>query len=253
MKKILLILSFFFLGISFSYAQEEIQFLAVLQKNYPKEWKNPSEYVLEDGYLYQGVNYSITGGTHVYADASLDLEKYAGKTVLLKGSFQKDLNRILIKGEKVPENYGDEESKMQIRSDWVGEETGFNIGHSTKEKLKQVSYFQITSIEEYQGKISFTQKGKTVLFIFENQLIDISKAEVIVHYETNGYGKPSPYYETVKIKNLKKGKIFQKTIPLIVKIKAVKKDKITCSMRDIVLKYQSGSVQILVQKFVSGE
>jgi len=209
--------------------------------------------VLEDGYIYKGVNYSIAGGTHVYADVSLELEKYAGKTVLVKGSFQKDLNRILIKGEKAPEDYGMKESMVQIRSDWVGKETGFNIGHSTKEKLKEVSYFQITSIEEYQGKISFIQKNQrqTAFFIFENRLGDIQNAEAVIHYETSGYGKPSPYYETVKIKNLKKGQIFQKEIPFIVKIKGAGKEKYICLLRDIVIKQQSGSFQILVKKFVS--
>jgi len=37
MKKILFVFAFCFLGLPVSYAQEEIQFLAVIKKNYPRE------------------------------------------------------------------------------------------------------------------------------------------------------------------------------------------------------------------------
>ena len=63
--------------------------------------------------------------------------KALGKVVQITGVKDSDLNKIIVKKGKAPADYGKQQSMMQIRSDWVGEETGFNIGRSTFEKLKK--------------------------------------------------------------------------------------------------------------------
>jgi hypothetical protein len=268
MKKIFIVLSLCIFIIPL-YAQEsELQLLVVLRKNSPKTFKNPSEYKLEDGYLYTGANYSIVGGKHVAVDNKINLGDYTNKIVLISGSYQKDLNSILRKGELAPSDYGQQESMQQLRSDWVGEETGFNIGQSTKAKLKEVSYFQIREIEVY-SHLSFkkSKQKNTAEFSFTNKLgRDLENITLRLHYETNDGRKPNPVYKSVAIKKLAKGETLIRKIPLFSddnedgqtqnnhpkkKMKPHKKRKDgIVSLQDVVLEFETQNIRASVKQYV---
>lgn len=238
----ILIITLFILCFSLSAAAEdkEIKLLVQLKKNEPKALKNPSEYKLEDGYLYTGSDYSYVGGTHVYADKTINLEPFAGKPVLLKGRFKTDLNNILTKGPLAPADYGQKESIQQLRSDWVGEETGFTVGQSTREKLKKVRYFHITEISAYNG-ITLSKPGtdKKVTLTFKNTLgAEIQKMKIQLHYEVN-VGKPHPYYESMVVKNLKAGESVTREIATVVEKPTFNKKKGYLHSIYLVLKEES--------------
>lgn len=174
--------------------------IGVLRQNVPKGLLNPSEYVLEDGYLYKGCDYRING-INIVDKTKKDLDKWAGKPVVIYYRQKTDLNQILVKDEKAPEDYGKEESMMQMRSDWVSPETGFQIGRTTKEKLKGISYYEVYDIVPYTGfkiKSDDTMTHLTIVNDFDVPMTDI---KVTGHYE-GGSGKPMPKYVPNSFKGL---------------------------------------------------
>lgn len=177
--------------------------LGILTLNRPKSLKNPSEYVLEDGYLYKGADYRING-INILNMSKKDLSDFGGKPVVIYYRLKKDLNNILKKQDKAPEDYGKEESMMQMRSDWVSPETGFNIGRSTKEKLKKINYYEVYDIVPYSG-VNISKADKSVNIEIRNDF-DVTMTEIKVtgHYE-GGRGKPVPKYISEKYKGLNPG------------------------------------------------
>ncbi len=172
-------------------------FLGILEQNQPKALRNPSEYALEDGCLYKTTDYRI-GNTFIYHPNSKFLAPFVDKVVVLQGKMDKDLNQIIQKIGQTPENYAQEESMMQIRSDWVGPETGFKIGHSTKAKLKALNFFRCYSLQEYPGWKYRQQQGQ-ISIEFTNLLNQtMQEIQFIGHYESDK-GKPSPYYLTQQV------------------------------------------------------
>ncbi len=162
---------------------QPIIFLGILHKTYPLALKCPSEYCLEDGYLYQSTNYAI-GNVNFYYEFKRDISSLAGKIVVARGRMLRGLNKILTKLGKAPEDYGKEQSMMQIRSDWVREETGFQIGHSTLEKLSQVSYFHAMDIEEYKGFSIKKADKKNIEASFTNSVDSPMVFTFEGHYES---------------------------------------------------------------------
>ncbi len=178
--------------------------LGVLVKNEPKGLLNPSEYVLEDGYLYKGADYRINGTNIVLTDKK-NVDKLAGKVVIIYYDVKKDLNKILKKKGKAPKDYGMQESMMQMREDWVSKETGFNIGHSTRKRLKTINYFKVVKIVHYPG-FSTNEKKDGYQVNFTNYFNGPIKAfTIIAHYE-GGSGKPRREDKMIRrLKELRKG------------------------------------------------
>ncbi len=179
--------------------------LGVLVKNKPKGLLNPSEYVLEDGYLYKGADYRING-TNIVLTSKKNRKDLVGKVVIIYYDVKKDLNKILKKKGKAPKDYGMQESMMQMREDWVSEETGFNIGHSTRKKLKTINYFKVVKIVHYPG-FSVNEKKGSYQVNFRNYLNGpITGLQINAHYE-GGTGKPvSKHVSIKKLKRLAKGR-----------------------------------------------
>lgn len=198
-------------------------FVGVLKRTYPLSFKKPSEYCLEDGYLYKSADYKI-GELFLHSDSPQDLTAFEGKIVMAWGQEEQDLTRIIVKKEKAPEDYGREAGMMQIRSDWVGEETGFNIGHSTHEKLKQVPFFRYTQIQEFQG-IEVINEETQLQVKFTNTLEKVlTTVEIIGHYESTSRGKPSPYYDTKTHQNVQPKQLIEEIFKASVTIEERRKD-----------------------------
>ncbi|HEO64830.1 MAG TPA: hypothetical protein ENI73_03070 [Spirochaetes bacterium] len=178
--------------------------LGILVKNKPKGLLNPSEYVLEDGYLYKGADYRVNGTNIVLTDKK-NINNLAGKVVIIYYDIKKDLNKILEKKGKAPKDYGEQESMMQMREDWVSKETGFHIGHSTRKRLKTINYFKVIKIAHYPG-FSTHEKKDSYQVNFTNYFNgSITGLEITAHYE-GGTGKPSSKHVSVKkLKRLAKG------------------------------------------------
>ncbi|WP_372365828.1 hypothetical protein [Candidatus Uabimicrobium sp. HlEnr_7] len=214
--------------------QQQIVFVGTLVKNEPLGLKNPSEYCLEDGHIYKGAKYRIAG-KNIHSSNPQDLSSIYGKTVIVYGKLVKDLNKILTKGEKAPEDYGREQSMMQIRSDWVTEETGFSVGRSTKKRLKRFSYIEYSKVEEFKGLQ--VEKSDNIITVtlkntFENDIKDLS---IIAHYEVV-FGKPSPRYTTNTIDNLYSQQSITITFPTIFSQQSPnRRQKRAAKYRDIII------------------
>lgn len=164
--------------------------------------KRPSEYCLKDGYIYSSTKYHADY-LNIFSKTISDKihEPLLGKAVVITGTMRNDLSKIIEKKEKCPPKYGEMESSQQIRSDWVGEETGFHIGHSTKEKLSRLSYFEYSAIRPFDGVKTYVENNKQIV-VFQNTLEQkIDKLQIIAHYE-GGWGKPQPGFVKREFQNL---------------------------------------------------
>lgn len=178
--------------------------LGVLVKNIPKGLSNPSEYVLEDGYLYKGADFRLNG-TNIVMKNNSNPTNLVSKIVVIYYKPIKDMTKIIKRLKKAPEDYGRKESMLQIRSDWTAEETGFSVGKSTKEKLKNITYFEVYNILEYKG-LKLSKKDNKVNVFWKNMFdTDIQELSIIGHYE-GGFGKPSLKYIEKKVGTLKQEK-----------------------------------------------
>lgn len=201
------------------YAKEEERELVIvgfLYETYPKDWRYPSEYVLEDGYLYKGASHHI-GQTYAHLGSVNVPANLLNKTVIAYGTLDKDLNQILVKGEKAPDNYGEEErgEPMQARSDWFAPETGFSIGRSTKRQLESVEFFRVKKVEEFKG-FTVTKNDKSIEVSFTNTFDqDLQSVEIVAHYEPT-FVKPTAKYETHFSGPITKGQTITKTIPIVI-------------------------------------
>ena len=178
--------------------------------NRPLGMSNPSEYCLEDGHLWQGSKFRLDDENlfGVVIDPAL-----VGKTVIIYGTSKPSLDSMLVKGAACPPGYGDQESAMQMRSDWTSPECGFTIGRSTHEKLRALSYldaqavFPVTFIESATS----ADDGSFTVTVSNPLAAPIEGAEVVSHYE-GGRGKPQPRYERQAI-TLQPGESKQVTVP----------------------------------------
>ncbi|BBM85803.1 hypothetical protein [Candidatus Uabimicrobium amorphum] len=249
MKKTITLL--FALLFSLTYADEnsqQVAYVGTLVKNVPLGMKNPSEYCLEDGYIYKGAAYRIAG-MNIHSDQQQDLSPLAGKVVIIYGKVVKDLNKILVKGEKAPEDYGREQSMMQIRSDWVTEETGFSIGRSSKEKLKEFSFIHYSKVEEFTG-LQVEENDTTVSVTFRNMFDrDIKDLQITAHYEVV-FGKPQPRYTTNQVNYLYKGQSVTLTFPMTFNTQRFKhsKRKRSAKYRDINISAHNDNLRIHITK-----
>ncbi|BBM82751.1 hypothetical protein [Candidatus Uabimicrobium amorphum] len=187
-----------------------------LVKTKPLTMKKPSEYVLEDDMLYKGADYYV-GDLYIHSTKKRDLSDLENRVVMVHGYLEKDLNKVLEVIGECPENYGEQESMQQIRSDWVDDETGYSIGHSSTEALKQVSYVRYYKIQKCKGfRAKKYLDSKKVEIIFHNHLRkSISDLKLVAHYESV-FGKPVPMYQDKKIASLSPGEKASFVIPMTI-------------------------------------
>lgn len=194
----------------FRFKSERPQFIGRLWKNRPLAFKNPSEYCLEDGKLYRSSEHSFMGMFLLAQHEKLD--ELAGNIVWAEGHIRPDLTQIISEIGPCPADYGKEESMMQIRSDWVGEETGFRIGHSTREKLAKLSYFSAATLLVYHGVKSDNRDGKVEISFTNTLDIAVANLEITAHYESTK-GKPQPGYRSQKFHNILPGQTVKASFP----------------------------------------
>jgi hypothetical protein len=221
MKKYLISLIFVFLGSIV--VSEEIpekdkkkDFLLVtnLIKNSPLSLKHPSEYCLEDNYLYEGATHRA-GELNVFILPDRNTEIPGDRFVIIRGSVQKGLDKKLTKKSECPAGYGEKESSQQIRSDWVADETGFSVGKSSTEKMKTIAYIEAENITAFKGfTLSRDSDKKMYKAVFTNNLkVPVKNLKLVAHYESHGFGKPMPHFTSKKFPLVKPGQKATYIIP----------------------------------------
>lgn len=187
-----------------------------LTKTKPLTMKKPSEYVLEDDMLYKSADYYV-GNLYIHSTRKRDLSNLENRVVMVHGYLEKDLNKVIEVIGECPDNYGEQESMQQIRSDWVDEETGYSIGRSSTEALKKVSYVRYYKIQKCKGfRAKKYLDSKKVEIIFHNQLRkSIPDLKLVAHYESV-FGKPVPMYQDKKIASLSPGEKASFVIPMTI-------------------------------------
>ncbi|HMV79067.1 MAG TPA: hypothetical protein PL048_00500 [Leptospiraceae bacterium] len=209
---ILYILSVLFFQISISAQKTEpsVTYIMPIYKNLPLSLKNPSEYCLEDEKLYTGSEFRA-GELNIFSADEKKPLKADFRFAVIVGKLKKDMNSKLKFKSECPAGYGEMESSQQLRSDWVSKETGFTIGRSSRDIMKEISYIEVQKISEYKGfELRRTKKYGYSSVYFKNSLsTEIPELTITAHYESKGKGKPYPDYRNKTYTNVQKGdKIF---------------------------------------------
>lgn len=200
----------FQISISAQKTDPSVTYIMPIYKNAPLSLKNPSEYCLEDEKLYTGSEYRA-GELNIFSADEKKPLKADFKFALIVGKIKKDMNPKLKFKSECPTGYGEKESEQQLRSDWVSKETGFTIGRSTKDIMKDISYIEVQKISEFKGfELRRTKKYGYSSVYFKNSLnTEIPELTITAHYESSGKGKPYPDYRHKTYTNVQKGdKIF---------------------------------------------
>lgn len=169
--------------------------VGTLTKNVPYSIVRPSEYCLDDGYIYRGAPGRI-GDLNVFVERAVD--ELVGKVVLARGKKNPSLLSALDKGDRCPDDYGKSPAEMpQMRSDWVSPEGSFR---PTRDRLRSLPCFEATELIaiDMGRETSVTEEAVTVTLHnpFDAPL-DGVKAQA--HYE-GGPGKPMPRFEPITLK-----------------------------------------------------
>ena len=226
-------------------------YIGRLNINSPLSLKYPSEYCLEDGYLYKSIPHRI-GDINLYSSTPQKLDSFNGKSIIAYGIYKKDLNQILKKSTKCPENYGRKQSMMQLRSDWVSKETGFRIGRSTKEKLKSFQYLEYSKITEFKGfNIVTSKNSKEIKVNFKNNLnTTLQNLSIIAQYESMR-GKPRPYFKRKEFKDIAQNKTISIFFQSSFEIPGAMKNKRRSTkaiLRNIIIKGDAPQIKINIKK-----
>ena len=165
-------------------------------RNQPKGLANPSEYCV-DGRLYQGATYRL-GALNLFGPLPPgDLD---GQAIVVHGHIKTGLWSKLAPGEPCAEDYGAAESMMQLRSDWMAPETGFQVGRSTQEILERTAYIAFETLYPLDcGSISAdaTEAKVTVRNPFT---VPLTSLQLVAHYERMGHGgKPMPEHRALAL------------------------------------------------------
>ncbi|MCB9639262.1 MAG: hypothetical protein H6728_08175 [Myxococcales bacterium] len=168
--------------------------VGILQKTRHLALKHPAAYCLrDDGRLYRSVAFYV-GGLKVHAPDPKAWLPFVGQMVVVEGTLHRDLNKILVAQGACPKDYGRQASMMQIRADWVGRETGFSVGRSSKKRLADVSYLSLRDVKPFSAIKLEKANGTGVSLSFRvSGASRTEKLMISAHYE-GGRGKPTPYY-----------------------------------------------------------
>ncbi len=216
-----------------------------LRRNAPLGIDNPSEFCLEDGFLWRGAAFRLDGENIFGVDID---EALAGKTVIVYGESRPSLDSMLERAGKCPEGYGNEESSQQLRSDWTSEECGFNIGRSTHARLREISYLDARGVFAVEMIKHKTDDGTTpdmmTVEVHNPFGVALTDAEVVSHYE-GGRGKPRPRYDRQKV-TLQPGERKQIRVTLSIPEEDIKPGmkKSGYKLHDISLAAMAGNVKV---------
>jgi hypothetical protein len=149
---------------------------------------HPSEYVLENGHLYQGTAQRI-GSLNIMPAPGLDASEHLGQLVLVTGRKSGSLYSALKDLGPVPSDYGRAIPMAQMRSDWVSPEGGYR---TTRAKLETLPVFFAKTVRTVNLGEEITQTDETTQIRLTNPFnIPMTGLDAQVHYE-GGPGKPMP-------------------------------------------------------------
>jgi hypothetical protein len=170
-------------------------FVGWLKRNASEDMMRPSEYCLEDGFLWQGAPFRL-GRINVIG-LPLDLgEVVFRKPIAVFGKKEASLDAALRKIGDCPEGYGREAEMMQMRSDWIADEGGFRTTH---DKLKQTEFIRAAGFETIRLHQELGKDDRVTRVRLHNPFTeDIAELEVRFHYE-GGPTKPMPTFDDKKL------------------------------------------------------
>ena len=186
--------------------------IGVLVRNVPLGINNPSEYMLEDGYLYRGAAYRISDTNIVYTGKN-DIADLEGALVVYTYTREMSMAAIIEKMQPAPKGYGERESMQSLRSDWTAPETGFSIGRSTRERLGTIPYFVVYAIDLFEG-LTVQRKDSQVEKRFNNTLgYVVDDVRLFARYESS-HGRPLSRVTYTNAGSLNSGESFDAVFPL---------------------------------------
>lgn len=155
---------------------------------------HPSEYCLDDGWVYAGAPARI-GRLNVFTSSAIDT--LSGRLVLARGRHEPSLLALLDKREQCPSDYGKSPAEFpQMRSDWVAPEGGFK---TARDKLAKLPCFRARELRAVDLGEKLEARDDVVVVELRNPfLTPLDALEARAHYE-GGPGKPMPLFREVKL------------------------------------------------------
>lgn len=155
---------------------------------------HPSEYCLDDGFVYVGAPARV-GAVNVFT--AVAVAPLAGKTVLAVGAREPSLFAALDERGPCASDYGSDPRELpQMRSDWVSPEGGFR---TTRQRLEKLAGFRAHSVSEISLGRELAREGETVVVELENPFAaSLDALGAVAHYE-GGPGKPMPLREKLAL------------------------------------------------------
>ncbi len=155
---------------------------------------HPSEYCLDDGFVYAGAPARV-GTLNVFTTAAV--APLSGTTVIARGTREPSLLAALEKRGACAADYGNEPREMpQMRSDWVSPEGGFR---TTRRKLEGLAGFRAHSVTAIHLGGEVSRDGGTVVVELVNPFAaSLDAIGAFAHYE-GGPGKPMPLREKLTL------------------------------------------------------
>lgn len=155
---------------------------------------HPSEYCLDDGFVYAGAPARV-GTLNVFTTAAV--APLDGTTVLARGTREPSLLAALEQRGACAADYGDERREMpQMRGDWVSPEGGFR---TTRRKLEGLAGFRARSVTALHLGGEISRDGDTVVVELVNPFAaSLDAIGAFARYE-GGPGKPMPLRERLTL------------------------------------------------------
>ncbi len=170
-------------------------FVGRLTENVPLGVGNPSAYCLEDGKLYETASHRMEGVNVFGVGALVTLTGAAARDIVaVTGRLEHGLDKAVKAVGPCPKAYLEPEI-MQMRSDWVSPECGFDLGRSTTAKLATLDYIVAERIARVE-LVEVLTKGPTARVRVRNPFdVELRDVTVVWHYETRSKGKPMGHEE----------------------------------------------------------
>jgi hypothetical protein len=163
-------------------------FIGVLTRNEPKSDTQPSEYCLDDGYIWRGAAHRMGGVNIMGLERELGAVK-AGAVVAIHGAREPSLDAAITRGDPCPDDY--HSPGMQLRSDWIASEGGHRSTHA---KLAQIAFIRATRHQVLSMHEAVSEADGAVRFRIRNPLdAPLDGVDAKLHYE-GGPGKPMPRF-----------------------------------------------------------
>jgi hypothetical protein len=177
-------------------------YVGLLVTNVAGEWTTPSQYCLEDGFLYKGANYRL-GRTNVFVSGTVPQKALNGAAIVY-GKRIKGMDRKIVKlGPCSPTN---DEPMPQMRSDWISDEADWR-GHTTRARLADTEYIEATAVHPLPIVSEAPTSDPSTIALTVTNTFDrplSADVEFSLYYE-GGAGKPMPKFEPQALGELAPG------------------------------------------------